>query len=292
MFFPLSGRNTVACAAGTALCLSIALHAQAARGAAQGNGASAGLSASAPSATTASILSAESLPPHFAGDDPEHVRDALAAATSSGQQAATSSPSITSRVRSFLSRPFVAAGHRPKSPSGAQPSIDDASRPDRTFVFVIPAAYGVRFESKKKLLSVDVSLAAPDRPDAILLKREVHGQSGRKLVIAPEAKAKGFVQTIDTIQLETGARAKTTVRGRAVVPTFDASRGSDDFAIVIVCLLEPPYLSDRTEHSEPTDEEPTDITRRTSTLHGRIDALWLVDRNDGTVISRRLRLVK
>lgn len=94
----------------------------------------------------------------------------------------------------------------------------------------------------KKLLSIDVSLAAPDQRDAILLKRQVHGQSGRKLVIAPEAKAKGFVQTIDTIQLETGERAKTTVRGRAVVPTFDASRGSDDFAIVIVCSLEPPYL--------------------------------------------------
>ncbi|WP_244850897.1 hypothetical protein [Caballeronia sp. SL2Y3] len=284
MSFSLSGRNTVARAAGTALCLSIALHAQAARSAAQGSAGSAGLAASAPSATAAGILSAESLPPHFAGDDPEHVRDSLAAATNPGQQVATSNPSVSSRVRSFLSRPFVATGHRS--------SINDASRPDRTFVFVIPAAYGVRFESKKKLLSIDVSLAAPDQRDAILLKRQVHGQSGRKLVIAPEAKAKGFVQTIDTIQLETGERAKTTVRGRAVVPTFDASRGSDDFAIVIVCSLEPPYLSDRTEHSEPTDEEPTDITRRTSTLHGRIDALWLVDRNDGTVITRRLRLGK
>ncbi|WP_241270095.1 hypothetical protein [Caballeronia sp. M1242] len=292
MLFPLSGRKTVTCAAGTALCLSIALHAQAAPSAAPESAARAGPSASAPGARTASILSAESLPPHFAGDDPEHVRDALAAATSSEQQAATSNPSVTSRVRSFLSRHFVPTGHRPESPDGAQPSIDDASRPDRTFVFVIPAAYGVRFESKKKLLSVNVSLAAPDQPDAILLKREVHGQSGRKLVIAPEAKAKGFVQTIDMIQLETGARAKTAVRGRAVVPAFDASRGSDDFAIVVVCSLEPPYLSDRTEHSEPTDEEPTDITRRTSTLHGRIDALWLVDRNDGTIITRRLHLVK
>ncbi|WP_159832795.1 hypothetical protein [Burkholderia sp. 8Y] len=150
----------------------------------------------------------------------------------------------------------------------------------------------MRFESKKKVLSVDVSLAAPDQPDAVLLKREVHGQSGRKLVIAPEAKAKGFVQTIDTIQLETDAHANTSVRGRAVVPSFDVSRGSSDFAIVLVCSLEPPYLSDRIEHSDPTDEEPTDITRRTSTLHGHIDAVWLVDRNDGTIVTRRLRLVK
>ncbi|WP_244818203.1 hypothetical protein [Caballeronia sp. Lep1P3] len=139
---------------------------------------------------------------------------------------------------------------------------------------------------------MDVSLAAPEQPDAILLERNVEGQSGRKLVIAPEAKARGFVQTIDTIELETKERAKTSVRGRVVLPGFDPTHGSSDFAVVLVCSLEPPYLSDRVEHSDPTDEEPTDITRRTSTLHGRIDAVWLVDRNDGAIVTKRLRLVK
>ncbi|MDR5856017.1 hypothetical protein P9239_20295 [Caballeronia sp. LZ062] len=289
MFSPIPGRNTLASTVGAVLCLSVAFHAQQAHSAAQVSAASA-----SPAANVASgdILSAESLPPHFAGDDPEHVRDALAAAVASGQQAATANPSISSRVRRFLSRPFVAAGHTAQSASGSRSTSSDASRPDRTFVFVIPAAYGVRFESKKKLLSVNVSLAAPDEPGAILLKRKVHGQSGRKLVIAPEAKAKGFVQTIDTIELETESRAKTSVRGRAVLPTFDASHGSSNLAIVLVCSLEPPYLSDRIEHSDPTDEEPTDITRRRSTLHGHIDALWLVDTNDGTIVTRRLRLVK
>ncbi|VXB07490.1 conserved exported hypothetical protein [Burkholderia sp. 8Y] len=288
MFIPIPARNTVACTASAALCLSIAIHVQQAHGAVP---TTAGSAVPDTSATDASILSAASLPPHFAGDDPEHVRDALAAATSSGPQPPTN-PSMVSRVRRILSRPFVATRHSAQVSSGPLPASNDASRSDRTFVFVIPAAYGVRFESKKKVLSVDVSLAAPDQPDAVLLKREVHGQSGRKLVIAPEAKAKGFVQTIDTIQLETDAHANTSVRGRAVVPSFDVSRGSSDFAIVLVCSLEPPYLSDRIEHSDPTDEEPTDITRRTSTLHGHIDAVWLVDRNDGTIVTRRLRLVK
>ncbi|MDR5740455.1 MULTISPECIES: hypothetical protein [unclassified Caballeronia] len=264
------------------LCLSATVYAQQAHCTASAPAATA---ATAASASTNSILAVTSLPPHFSGDDPEHVRDALAAATSSSKKPGAN-PTITGRVRSFLARPF----HRTSSAS--VPSKDERSQAERTFAFVIPASYGVRFESRKKLLSVNVSLAAPEQPDLILLKRKVEGQSGRKLVIAPEAKAKGFIQTIDTIQLDTDDRAKTSVRGSALLPGFDPSHGSGDFAIVLVCSLEPPYLSDRSEHSDPTDEEPTDITRRTSTLHGRIDAVWLIDRNTGTIVTRRLRLVK
>lgn len=281
MYFPKQAQNAVAWAFGAVLCLSVAVDAEAARSAAS---AASAATAPAASATATSILSATSLPPHFSGDDPEHVRDALAAAISPNKKPAAN-PTITSRVRSFLARPF----HRA---SASASRGDDQSQAERTFAFVIPASYGVRFESKKKLLSVNVSLAAPEHPDVILLKRTVEGQSGRKLVIAPEAKAKGFVQTIDTIQLETDDHAKTSVRGSALLPDFDPSHGNGDFAIVLVCSLEPPYLSDRSEHSDPTDEEPTDITRRTSTLHGRIDGLWLVDRNDGTIVTKRLRLVK
>jgi len=275
-------RDAAVWAFGAALCLSAAVHAQDARCAAPTPAAA---TPTAASASGEGILSATALPPQFAGDDPEQVRDALAAATSPNKKPATN-PTIAGRVRAFLARPF----HR--TASAAVPPNNDQSKAQRTFAFVIPASYGVRFESKKKLLSVNVSLAAPEQPDVILLKRKVEGQSGRKLVIAPEAKAKGFIQTIDTIQLETGDRGKTSVRGSALLPDFDPSRGNGDFAIMLVCSLEPPYLSDRSEHSDPTDEEPTDITRRTSTLHGRIDAVWLIDRNKGTIVTRRLRLVK
>nr|WP_284506115.1 hypothetical protein [Caballeronia sp. INDeC2] len=230
------------------------------------------------------IVWADALGPNFTGDDPEHVRDALAGHPAPGQPA-----SITNRVRAFLSRPFR------KSQQGASAAVSASQtreQTDRTFTFVIPVSYGVRYLSKKKVLSVNVSLAAPENPDAILLKQTVKGQSGRKLVVAPEAKEKGFVQTFDIIQLKPQSGIKTAVSGRIVLPSFDHERGSGDFAIVLICSLAPPYLTDDVEHSAPTDEEPTDITRRTSTLNGRVDAAWLVDRKEGTIVTKRLHLVK
>jgi hypothetical protein len=238
--------------------------------------------------TAQNILAVESLPPEFSGDDPEHVRDALAGHPSPDQPA-----SITSRVRTFLSHPFRkwergASGGSIPTPAPSR----TATQADRTFVFVIPVSYGVRYQSKKKILTVNVSLAAPGDPGAILLRQTVKGQSGRKLVVAPEAKAKGFVQTFDVIQLRPEGGARTTVTGRALLPSFDREHGGGDFAIVLICALEPPYLIDDVGHSSPTEEEPTDITRRTSTLNGNVDAAWLIDRRDGSIVTRRLRLVR
>jgi hypothetical protein len=235
-------------------------------------------------ASAQGIMSATSLPPDFSGDDPEHVRDALAGHPSPGQPS-----SITGRVRAFLSHPFHKWGHGASAPTSASQA---RAQSDRTFVFVIPVSYGVRYQSKKKVLTVNVSLAAPDDPEAILLKQAVKGESGRKLVVAPEAKAKGFVQTFDVIQLRQDGASKTTISGRTLLPGFDHEHGNGDFAIVLICTLAPPYLMDDVEHSAPTDEEPTDITRRTSTLNGSVDAAWLIDRKDGTIITKRLRLVK
>ena len=233
-------------------------------------------------------MSVESLPPNFSGDDPEHVRDALSGHPSPGQPT-----SITSRVRAFLSHPFRKWEHGASAASAAsQVSTKSNAQSDRTFVFVIPVSYGVRYQSKKKMLTVNVSLAAPEEPEAILLKQTVKGQSGRKLVVAPEAKAKGFVQTFDVIQLRQEGAPRTTVNGRALLPAFDHEHGNGDFAIVLICTLEPPYLMDDVEHSAPTDEEPTDITRRTSTLHANVQAVWLVNRKDSTVLAKGLRLSK
>lgn len=244
--------------------------------------------ASGASAPAPAIMSADALPPNFTGDDPEHVRDALAGHPAPGQ-----APSITSRVRAFLSHPFRKSQQGASAAAGASESKTQTNaRADRTFMFVIPVSYGVRYLSKKKVLTVNVSLAAPENPDAILLKQTVKGQSGRKLVVAPEAKAKGFVQTFDIIQLKPEGGMKTTVRGRTLLPKFDHEHDNDDFAIVLICTLAPPYLLDDVEHSAPTDEEPTDITRRTSTLNGRVDAAWLIDRKEGTIVTKRLRLVK
>ncbi|BAN27355.1 putative uncharacterized protein (plasmid) [Caballeronia insecticola] len=277
MLFSTSRRSVAVCATCALLCWPfVTLAAQPA-----GNRAASSVDA-ASGAPAPAILSATALPPGFSGDDPEHVRDALAGHPAPGQPS-----SITSRVRAFLSRPFRKSENGASAASGAS-----ASQADRVFVFVIPVSYGVRYQSKKKVLTVNVALSAPETPDAILLKQTVKGQSGRKLVVAPEAKEKGFVQTFDVIQLSAAGSAKTTVNGRVVLPNFDHKRGDDDFAIVLICTLVPPYLMDDVEHSAPTDEEPTDITRRTSTLNGRVDAAWLIDRTDGSIVTKRLHLVK
>jgi hypothetical protein len=276
------GRNEAARTAGALLILAVCIHAQTARGA-----ASAPVAASDP---IAAILAADSLPPNFTGDDPRHVRDALA-----GRVTATGpSPSITNRVRTFLTHPLQSIRKGESQPASATHAASQGtagSQGNRTFVFVIPAAYGVRFEAKRKVLSVDVSLASPETPDAILLRQTVKGQSGRKLVIAPEAKAKGFFQTFDTIQFRTDDTTKTTVRGRTLAPDLEHARNGD-FAIVLICTLEPPYMTENVDHSDPTDEEPTDITHRTSTLQGIVNGVWLIDRKDGTIVTKRLRLVK
>jgi hypothetical protein len=241
-------------------------------------------------------LNADTLPPDFAGDDPEHVRDALSGHVRPGSSSVA--PSIANRVRSFIEhplRPFhgarQASSAHAASAANAASGVPAQAQTSRTFLFVVPAPYGVRVEARRKLLSVNVSLASPEDSGAILLRQTVKGQSGRKLAIAPEAKAKGFVQTFDTIQFRTGDSTRTTVKGRMLAPDLgDAS--STDFAIVLVCTLEPPYMTERNEHSDPTDDEPTDITRKTSTLQGVVDAVWLIDRKDGAIISKRLRLVK
>lgn len=291
------GRNEAARAAGVLLIFACCIHAQTARSAA--SAATVASSANAASDPIASLLSADSLPPNFTGDNPVHVRDAL-----TGHVGATApSASITNRVRTFLTHPLqsirkderqAATATRAAGADSANSAASQSasgSQGNRTFVFVVPAAYGVRFEAKRKVVSVDVSLASPETPDAILLRQTVKGQSGRKLVIAPEAKAKGFVQTFDTIQFRTDGTTKTMVRGRTLAPDLAHARNGD-FAIVLICTLEPPYMTEQVDHSDPTDEEPTDITHRTSTLQGIVNAVWLIDRKDGTIVTKRLRLVK
>jgi hypothetical protein len=282
VFFLKRRQKGTAAVIGAMLCTSLMLHSE------TGFSAASEPSAVANSDPVTAILSASSLPPNFSGDDPAHVRDALTGHVTSNVPA----PSVTSRVRSFLSHPLVpfSKNDRRKT-SDVQSGTQADTQANRTFVFVIPASYGVRYESKRKTVSVNVSLASPETPDAILLKQTIKGQSGRKLVVAPEAKAKGFVQTIDTIQLQTDQSGKTNVRGRMVANDLENTRNGD-FAIVLVCTLVPPYMTQDVAHSEPTEEEPTDITRKTSTLQGIVNSVWLIDRKDGTIVSKRLRLVK
>ncbi|WP_321574201.1 hypothetical protein [Paraburkholderia franconis] len=219
-----------------------------------------------------------SMPEHVTADDPVKVRDALA-----GQMPAAATQSLSERIRNLARQPFdrIFHGHAATTENG-----------QRTFLFMIPAPHGILYRSATHRLSVNVPLASDEHPEAIQLYLNIVGPRGRGLVIAPDAKAKGFIQNIDLIQLKTEGAAKTVARGRLMLSQEAFENAGDNFAIVLVCTLEPPYLTETSEHSDPTDEEPTDITRRTSTLHASVQAVWLVNQKDGSVLGKGLSLAK
>jgi hypothetical protein len=213
----------------------------------------------------------------FAGDDPVAVRDALA------KQARANSLSLSDRVRKLIHVPTHSA---PRDPDLKKVGLD------RDLAFVVPAPYGILYRSKTHLLTVNVDLSGDETPGVILLRKTITGPRGRGLVVAAEAKAKGYIQHIDLIELNSGEGKKTSVRGRVTLSPSAFSEANGDFAVVLICGLVPPYLNDRSEHSDPTNEEPTDITTRTSTLHANIRAIWLVSPQKGMVLSKKLHLSK
>jgi hypothetical protein len=232
-----------------------------------------------PASDAASSASMELLSPRpFVGDDPVAIRNALAEQNNPAGQ-----PSLSDRVRKLLH----------VSPHQA-PHDTDASKagPNRELTFVVPASYGILYRSTTHVLTVDIDLSDDGNPGAILLRKTVAGQSGRRLVVAPEAKAKGYIQHIDQIQLMSGEGKKTRVHGRVTLSRAAFAEANGDFAILLMCTATPPYLTDRNDHSDPTDDEPTDITTRTSTLYASIHAIWLISPQKGIVLSKKLHLSK
>lgn len=209
-------------------------------------------------------------------DNPVAIRNTLAK-----QPAQTGSPTLRERVGKLLTLP----GHTPpRDPNLANIGLD------RELVFMVPVPYGVLYESKTHELTVDADLSGDDMPGTILLRKTVKGPSGRDLVIAPEAKAKGYIQHIDLIELKTNGHGKTLIHGRYAVPQAVFAKAHGDFAVELRCMLVAPYLKDQHEHSDPTDENPTDVTTRTSTLYADVHAIWLVSAQTGTVLTKKLRL--
>lgn len=218
---------------------------------------------------------------NFTGDDPVAVRDALARKLTPGK-----TRTFAHRVEDLVGTALPKTLH--------DPVITDAKL-SRDLAFMVPAPYGIRYRSKIHVMTVDVDLSDSDHPDAIVLKKTIMGPGGRKLVVAAEAKAKGYIQNVDVIQLDTTGdkHNKTSVRGRFGLSeaAFEAA-GDGDLALVLICRVVPPYLTETIEHSDPTNEEPTDITTRTATLHANVGDVWLINREKGVVLAKGLHLVK
>jgi hypothetical protein len=231
------------------------------------------------SAAVFAQISDIALKPGFTGDDPSAIRDALA------RHVPTSgAPKEVGRVKKLIGSVF----HR-DSPDA---TLEDAGLA-RTLAFVVPADHGLHYRSKAHLMLVDVSLADDDTPDAITLKRTVAGPRGRKLVVATEAKAKGFIQNIDEIELDaSGGKNQLSVRGKFALARADYDRSAGHVAIVLVCRLVPPYLTETREHTDPTDDEPTDITTRSSVLHASVQDVWVIDQASGKLLAKGLQLAR
>jgi hypothetical protein len=217
--------------------------------------------------------------PNFTGDDPAAVRDALARKLTPGK-----ARSFAHRVEDLVGAALPKTLH--------DPALTDAKL-SRDLAFVVPAPFGIRYRSKTHVMTVDVDLSDSDHTDTIVLKKTITGPRGRNLVVAAEAKAKGYIQTVDVIELDTvGKHNKTTAHGRFTLSEAAFTQGDGDLALVLICRLVPPYLTETMDHSDPTNEEPTDITTRTATLHANVGDIWLINREKGIVLAKGLHLVK
>ncbi|RQR42479.1 hypothetical protein [Burkholderia sp. Bp9142] len=212
------------------------------------------------------------------GDDPVAIRDALAK-----QHIKSASPSLGDRVRGLI------PGGADKHGQNADLAAIDL---DREVTFVVPVSYGLRYQSQRHLLKVNVDLVNGDGEGrtGILLRKAITGPRGRGLVIAAEAKAKGYIQQIDIIELDPGKGRKTTVRGRARLSPAAYAQTHGEFAFVLSGRLVRPYLTEHVEHAEPSNDEPTDITTRTSRLYLDIESISLVSPASGAVLLKKLSL--
>jgi hypothetical protein len=250
------------------LCVCAAAHAQ-----------SAGNAVATPAHTPASAPVSIVVTPNFTGDDPAAIRDALARKFTDNKAL-----SLTHRVQDLI------ADALPKTLRDS--TLTDAKL-SRDLAFVVPASYGIRYRSKVHVMTVDVDLSDSDEPGTIVLKKTITGPRGRKLVVAAEAKSKGYIQTIDVIELDpVNKHDKTTVHGRFVLSPAAFSADDGNLALVLICRVVPPYLTQTKDHSDPTNEEPTDITTRTATIHANVGDIWLVNREKGVVLAKGLHLVK
>jgi len=217
--------------------------------------------------------------PGFTGDDPAAVRDALARKFTDSKAL-----SFTHRVEDLVGDALPKTLH--------DSALMDAKL-SRDLAFVVPAPYGIRYRSKVRVMTVDVDLSDSDHPDTIVLERTVTGPRGRKLVVAAEAKSKGYIQNIDIIELDAvNKHNRTTVHGRFVLSPDAFSQEDGDLALVLICRVVPPYLTQTKDHTDPSNEEPTDITTRTATLHANVGDIWLINREKGVVLAKGLHLVK
>jgi hypothetical protein len=267
-----------------AACVAIgtfaATHAQAASG---GGSARGPASSTLPAPTTQAAQSDASagivVTPDFGGDDPAIIRDVLVR-----EHPEDGAPTLGSRIKQFVG---TALPRRLRDHA-----LDDGDL-GRELAFVVPAPYGIHYRSKTHVMTVDVGVSDGDHPDEIVLKKTVTGLRGRHLVVAAEARAKGYIQKIDLVELDAaGRRDETTVHGRFVLSEDAYAQSNGKLAIVLLCRLVPPYLSETRDHSDPTDDEPTDITTRTSTLHAKVDDIWLINQEKGLVLTKGLRLTK
>ena len=119
-------------------------------------------------ASVAPAVSANALPTRpIVGDDPVAIREALEKLHVKG-----ASPSLSERVRGLI--PGVADKH------GKDTDLA-AVNLDREVTFLVPVSYGLRYQSQKHLLKVNVDLVDPDGEGrtGILLRKVITGPRGR-----------------------------------------------------------------------------------------------------------------
>ena len=117
-------------------------------------------------ASVAPAVSANALPTRpIVGDDPVAIREALEKLHVKG-----ASPSLSERVRGLIPAWPTSMARTPA-----------AVNLDREVTFLVPVSYGLRYQSQKHLLKVNVDLVDPDGEGrtGILLRKVITGPRGR-----------------------------------------------------------------------------------------------------------------
>ena len=183
------------------------------------------------------------------GDDPVAIREAL-------EKLHVKGASRPERARPRLI-PGVADKHG-KDTGLAAVSLD------REVTFLVPVSYGLRYQSQKHLLKVNVDLVDPDGEGrtGILLRRSLPGREGEN-----RDRTRGEGKRLypadrhhRSIPEKAGSPPCAAAWGCHPLRTRKRRAGSRSLFPGLVR----PYLTEHVEHAEPNNDEPTDITTRTS----------------------------
>ena len=156
----------------------------------------------------------------------------------------------------------------------------------RDLAFVVPAPYESAIGPEIRVMTVDVDLS--DSPTtlirSIVLKKTITGPRGRKLVVAAEAKSKGAYteHRYHRAGSRQQAQQDATAHWRFVLSADAFSQEDGDLALVLICRVVPPYLTETKDHTDPEQRGAHRYRHAHGNMaHANVGDIWLINPREG-----------